>query len=187
MVYSFFSAFTKRLAEHVKYASASNMENTLTQPHRNSNTHRTKNNTTNVVIQQHSRKLLMMDILMSETCWAHKKWNKIASDIKLVFYSSTITMIHGPINIRFTYIPIYTCGTTPLQPFAFNTCDYHQRTNVSFPIRRYCSSAHQHVFYEVPKNSLRKNGEWSYNQNQQYRAICFFHLQKETLFISTTY
>ena len=30
-----------------------------------------------------------MDILMSETCWAHK-WNKIASDIKLVFYSSTI-------------------------------------------------------------------------------------------------
>ena len=43
---------------------------------------------TNVVIQQNSRKLLMIDILMSETCWAHKKWNKIASDIKLVFYSS---------------------------------------------------------------------------------------------------
>ena len=31
----------------------------------------------------------MMDILMSETCWAHKKWNKIESDIKLVFRSST--------------------------------------------------------------------------------------------------
>ena len=30
--------------------------------------HRTKNNTNNVVIQQNSRKLLMMDILMSETC-----------------------------------------------------------------------------------------------------------------------
>ena len=38
--------------------------------------------------KQNSRKLLMMDILMSEICWAHKKWNKIASDIKLVFYSS---------------------------------------------------------------------------------------------------
>ena len=50
-------------------------------------------------IQPHSRKLLMMDILMSETCWAHKKWNKIASDIKLVFYSSTSAMMHGPINI----------------------------------------------------------------------------------------
>ena len=57
------------------------------------NTHRTKNNTTNVVIQQYSRKLLMMDILMSETCWAHKKWNKIASDIKLAFYSSTFLTI----------------------------------------------------------------------------------------------
>jgi len=61
-----------------------------------------QNNTTNVVIQQHSRKLLMRDILMSETCWAHKKWNKKASDIKLVFYSSAITMMHGLTNIRFT-------------------------------------------------------------------------------------
>ena len=42
----------------------------------------------------------MMDILMSETCWVHKKWNKIASDIKLVFHSSTVTMMHGPINVR---------------------------------------------------------------------------------------
>ena len=71
-------------------ASACNTDTTLTQPHRNSNTHRTNNNTTNVVIQQNSRKLLLMDILMSETCWAHKKWNKIASYDKLVFYSSTI-------------------------------------------------------------------------------------------------
>ena len=52
-----------------------------------------QNKMTDVVIQQHSRKLLMMDILMSETCWTHKKWNKITSDIKLVFYSSTILLI----------------------------------------------------------------------------------------------
>jgi hypothetical protein len=84
----------------VLQAQACNTDTTPTQPHRNSNTHRTKYNTTSVVIQQNGRKLLMMDILMSETCWAHKKWNKIASDIKLVFYSSTITMMHGPINIR---------------------------------------------------------------------------------------
>jgi len=43
-----------------------------------------------MIIQQNSCKLLMMDILMSKTCWAHKKWNRIASDIKLVFYSSTM-------------------------------------------------------------------------------------------------
>ena len=30
----------------------------------------------------------MMDILMSETCWVHKQWNKISSDIKLVFHAS---------------------------------------------------------------------------------------------------
>jgi len=57
--------------------------------HQISYTQRTENKTTNLVIQQHSRKLLMMDILMSETCLVHKKWNKIASDIKLVFYFST--------------------------------------------------------------------------------------------------
>jgi len=75
---------------------------TPTQPHGNSNTHRTKNNTTNVAIQKNSRNLLMIDILMSETCWAHKKWNKIASDIKLVFYSLTITMMHDPVHITLT-------------------------------------------------------------------------------------
>jgi len=84
----------------VLQAVACNTDTTPTQPHWNSNTHRTKNNTTNVVIQQNSRKLLMMAILMSETRWAHKKWNKIASDIKLVFYSLTIKMMHGPINTR---------------------------------------------------------------------------------------
>ena len=38
------------------------------EPHRISNTQRSKNKTTNMVIQQHSRKLLMMDILTSEKC-----------------------------------------------------------------------------------------------------------------------
>jgi hypothetical protein len=56
---------------------------------KSSNTQRTETKTTDVVIHQHSRKLLMMDIWVSETCWAHKKWNKIVSDIKLVFHSST--------------------------------------------------------------------------------------------------
>ena len=67
----------------VLQAETCNTDTTPTQPHRNSNTHRTKNNTTNVVIQQNSRKLLMIDILMSETYWAHERWNKITSDIKL--------------------------------------------------------------------------------------------------------
>jgi len=41
---------------------------TQTQPHQISNTQRTEIKTADVVIQQHSRKLLMMVVLMSETC-----------------------------------------------------------------------------------------------------------------------
>ena len=72
-----------------QHDSACKTSTTQNQPHQISNTQRTENKTTDVVIQQPNRKLLMMDILMSETCWAHKKWNKIASDIKLVYHSST--------------------------------------------------------------------------------------------------
>ena len=89
------------LVVFVLQASACKMNTTKKRPHQISNTQRTENKTPDVVIHQHSRKLLKMDILMSETCWALNKWNKIASDIKLVFHSSTITMMHGPINIRF--------------------------------------------------------------------------------------
>ena len=81
--------------------SACNTGTTQTQLRQISNTQRTENKTIDVVIQQYSHKLLIINILMSETCWVHKKWNKIASDIKLVFYSSAIPMMHGPINIRF--------------------------------------------------------------------------------------
>jgi len=70
-------------------ASACNTGTTQIEPYQISNTQQTENKTTDVVIQQHSRKLLKMEILMSETCWVHNKWNKIASDIKLVFHSST--------------------------------------------------------------------------------------------------
>jgi len=52
----------------VACASACNTDTTQTQPHQISNTQRNENTTTNVVIQQHIRNPLMMDILMSETC-----------------------------------------------------------------------------------------------------------------------
>jgi len=49
-------------------ASAGSPDTTPTEPHPNSNTHQIKNVTTNVVVQQHSRKLLKIGILMAETC-----------------------------------------------------------------------------------------------------------------------
>ena len=47
-----------------------------------------------------------MDILMSETCWAHNKWIKIASDIKLVFHLSTIVILFN--------FSIVVCVSAPL-------------------------------------------------------------------------
>jgi hypothetical protein len=49
-------------------ASACKTNTTQNQPQQISNTQRTENKTTDVVTHQHSRKLLKMDILMSETC-----------------------------------------------------------------------------------------------------------------------
>jgi len=49
-------------------ASASSPDTTLAEPHPNSNTQRSKNNTANVVVQQHSRKILKMGILKHEIC-----------------------------------------------------------------------------------------------------------------------
>jgi len=48
---------------------------------------------TDVVIQQNSRKLLMMDILMSKTCWAHKKWNNNSKwhKVGLLFFNVLYT------------------------------------------------------------------------------------------------
>jgi len=51
-----------------------------------------------------SRKLLKVDILTSETCWAVNLHNK-ASVIKLVYLYSDIKMMHGPICIKFPNSP----------------------------------------------------------------------------------
>ena len=52
---------------------AGSPDTTLAEPHHNSNTQQSKNNTANVVVQQHSRKLLKMDILLPETRWVSEK------------------------------------------------------------------------------------------------------------------
>ena len=48
-------------------ASAGRLDTTLAEPHPNSNTQQSKNNTANVAVQQHGRKLLKMGVLMPET------------------------------------------------------------------------------------------------------------------------
>jgi len=48
--------------------AAGSPDTTPAEPHPDFITQQSKNNTANVVVQQHSRKLLKMDILMPETC-----------------------------------------------------------------------------------------------------------------------
>jgi len=50
------------------FCEASSPDTTLGEPHPNSKTQQIKNETANVVVQQNSRKLLKMGILMPETC-----------------------------------------------------------------------------------------------------------------------
>ena len=112
-------------------ASSCNTGTTQTKPHQISNTQRTENKTTDVVIQQRSRRLLMMDILMSETCCAHKKWNKIASDIKLVFYSSA--------NIHFwSHLPQLFLELNMFQKKGVEKPEAHILRSVNFFPRKSC-------------------------------------------------
>jgi len=78
-----------------------------------------QSNTTHEITQQISRKLLRMDILTSETCWAVN--NEIIKPVTSSWDSlySAIKMMHGPINIResictWFWVSLYL--STPLYP-----------------------------------------------------------------------
>ena len=55
--------------------------------------------------QHHSREHLMMGIVMPDTCWAYKKYNKIISGIQLVLFSYDKIKSHfGTLPTRLTKI-----------------------------------------------------------------------------------
>ena len=55
-----------RVVSGLPSEAAGSPDTTPVEPHPNFNTQQTKNEMANVVVQQHSRKLLKMDILMPE-------------------------------------------------------------------------------------------------------------------------
>ena len=112
----------------VLQASASNTDTTPTQPHRNSNTHRTKNNMTNVVIQQSSRKILMKDILTLilltwRIWWAPNntsRWQMgFNSAFKGLMSEKSFSLQHG----------YHSNPTTPKHQHTSNQEQYDQRGN----------------------------------------------------------
>ena len=42
----------------------------------------------------------MMGVVVPETCWAYKKYNKISSGMYSVLYSSDIATMHGPVSTK---------------------------------------------------------------------------------------
>ena len=155
----------------VLQAEACNTDTTQTQPRQISNTQRAKSKRTDVVIQQHSHKLLMMDILMSETCWAHKKWNKIASDIKLVFYSSTVTITHGPIHTIHLYkllISLLSCQSIlPLFRICMNFVQFTQSNALCQSMEQAHNSSsiskvHSDIIHSIPTAALVPFSSYEY-------------------------
>jgi len=65
----------------VGYSVRFGPDTTLAEPHPNSHTQQSKNNTANVVVQQHNRKLLKMDILMPKHAENLRSKLNISSDI----------------------------------------------------------------------------------------------------------
>ena len=57
-----------------------------------------------MVVQQHSRKLLKMGILMPETCWVSKKKNKNSKWHLVGFLFFSYHKMHGPINIWLNFL-----------------------------------------------------------------------------------
>ena len=108
-------------------ASACNTVTTLTQPHRNTNRVRTRNKTTDVPIQQQSRKFPMMDIFITETRWVHKKWNKIENYINLVLYSTSTWMRlvfkydHTDCSLKYFFL---LCCLKPVLKYYYPTIRY---------------------------------------------------------------
>jgi len=92
--------------------------------------------TTNVVIQQNSRKLLMMDILMSETFWAHKKWNKSSKwhQVGPLFSTKTCTYINrGILNVsNLTNLQQYGLHFFALDILKFLICSLQRTAFSSF-------------------------------------------------------
>ena len=66
-----------------------------------------QSNTTHEITQQISRKLLRMDVLTSETCWALNNAIKKANDIKLVYLYSTLNNVFKKLHLFWVNVEKY--------------------------------------------------------------------------------
>ena len=141
--------------------------------------------------------------LMSETCWAHNKWNKIASDIKLVFHSSTIAMMHGPINISVSDVRVTSMSTAwgrHIHCPRFVTCVwgkvgascYQRVTSYTFSEHGCQYGGICTIRWTNTVNPLKPSGHYMYRQFNIHNSkfcphsvfICFVLISEQTAIIS---
>jgi len=108
-----------RVVSRLPAEAAGSPDTTLAEPHPNSNTQQSKNSTANVVVQQHSRRLLKMGILMPETCWETKKKNK-NSKWHLVGFLFLNYSCSNKVSVHCIHVPLNQLT------FSMKLCEHHR-------------------------------------------------------------
>jgi len=54
-----------------------------------------------ILLNYHIGRIVLGSMCVGVSVWLGRSGIRVAGFVKLVFYSSTITMIHGPINMKF--------------------------------------------------------------------------------------
>ena len=92
---------------------------------------------------------IFISLLMPSTCFGHKKWNKNSKWHQIGLLFSTITMMHGPINIR---INSYLCTVTVC-------CLYEGRSHTDW--RRHLNELHDRHFWRNIQVVKSKTMRWA--------------------------
>jgi len=90
-----------------------------------------------------SRKLLKMDVLTSETCWA-VNWHKKASVIKLVYLYSNIKTMHG-----LNYYQTYSASFQRYYILVFGTYNIWFQFHLSYRVYHLLSSWYLQEFQSI--------------------------------------
>ena len=124
-----------------------------------------QNKITDAVIHHHSRRLLKMDILMFETCWANISEIKTTSDIKLVFNSSTNTyLLHIVCTINLNEELIFqSLGVTQFViPYIYWTTHQKKHTYKNFPLSKNVSN--KFLLHKIQHKLAQKVQYQSFNK-----------------------
>jgi len=106
--------------------------------------------------EHYSRELLMMDIVVPETCWAYKEYNKVISGIYLVF---TLQLIQTDLPVPFNVVLFLTHTETSTQIFKVDSPGVilsaeRDRKNADWKVGKKFSARERRVWQQGVKYKL---------------------------------